>query len=179
MNYKFIGGDKDFYFRYENLLDDKNLNHNYLNFLGKKIMEALKKRLVEAGVDDRVIWLGQVSAEDRHRWFQRIVLCVAPPRYEGFGLTPIEAMSCGAAVVATRTGVFPTLIKDDEVGHLVDIGDIKSLRNAIDHCLADPEQTISKGKSGRQHVCRYYDIRQEAKAIEAVYEKTLIGDSST
>ena len=38
MNYKFIGGDKDFYFRYENLLDDKNLNHNYLNFLGKKIL---------------------------------------------------------------------------------------------------------------------------------------------
>lgn len=141
-------------------------------------LEALKKKLVDAGVDDRVIWLGQVSAEERHRWFQRIVLCVAPPRYEGFGLTPIEAMSCGAAVVATRTGVFPTLINEDETGHLVDIGDTKALVAAIGHCLADPDQTIRKGKSGRQHVCSYYDIRQEATAIEAVYEKILMGDSS-
>ena len=138
----------------------------------------MKKKLVDAGVDDRVIWLGQVSAEERHRWFQRIVLCVAPPRYEGFGLTPIEAMSCGAAVVATRTGVFPTLINEDETGHLVDIGDTKALVAAIGHCLADPDQTIRKGKSGRQHVCSYYDIRQEATAIEAVYEKILMGDSS-
>ncbi len=140
----------------------------------RPFQDTLKKKLVDAGIQDRVIWLGQVSAEERHRWFQRIVLCVAPPRYEGFGLTPIEAMSCGAAVVATRTGVFPTLIKEDETGHLVEIGDTESLITAIDQCLANAEQTISMGKFGRQHVCSSYDIRHEAAAIEAVYEKLLV-----
>jgi mannosyltransferase len=140
--------------------------------------EELKRKLSNAGVENRVIWLGQVSAEERHLWFQRIVLCIAPPRYEGFGLTPVEAMSCGAAVVATRTGVFPTLIEEGETGHVVDIGDTKSLVNAVDNCLIDPVQTMRKGNLGREHVCRYYDIRQEAASIEAVYEKILITTSS-
>ena len=140
--------------------------------------EKLKEKLAAAGIEDRVIWLGQVSAEERHLWFQRIVLCIAPPRYEGFGLTPIEAMSCGSAVVATRTGVFPTLIEEGRTGHIIDIGDTKSLVKVVGNWLMDPDQTIRKGQLGREHVCRHYDIRQEAASIESIYEKILIKNSS-
>jgi len=38
MNYKFIGGDRDYYFRYEKLINEKNFNHEYKVFLGKKIL---------------------------------------------------------------------------------------------------------------------------------------------
>ena len=38
MNYKFIGGDKDFHFRYEKFINEKNFNHKYIFFLGKKIL---------------------------------------------------------------------------------------------------------------------------------------------
>ena len=37
-NYKFIGGDKDFYFRYNKILNEKKFDHYYINFLGKKIL---------------------------------------------------------------------------------------------------------------------------------------------
>ena len=133
----------------------------------------LEGRLRDAGLENRVFWLGQVSAEERHLWFQRISICVAPPRYEGFGLTPVEAMACEAAVVATRTGVFPTLIQEGETGHLVDVGDLEGLTRSIEGCFSDPLRTIEKGQAGREHVCRNYDIRQEAAAIEAVYEEIL------
>ena len=139
--------------------------------------EALKKKLSDAGIEDRVIWLGQVSADERHLWFQRIAVCVAPPRYEGFGLTPVEAMSCGATVVATRTGIFPTLIEGGKTGYVVDVGDTDSLVKALDSCLINPAEIIQQGQAGREHVCRYYDIRQEATAIEAVYQKILVTSS--
>ncbi len=38
MNYKFIGGDKDFYYRYDKLLNEKKFNHDYFDFFGKKIL---------------------------------------------------------------------------------------------------------------------------------------------
>ncbi len=38
MNYKFIGGDKDFYFRYDKILNEKKFDHDYVNFFGKKIL---------------------------------------------------------------------------------------------------------------------------------------------
>lgn len=50
--------------------------------------EALTRKVDAAGLSERVIWLGEIPAQERHLWFRRIVLCVAPPRYEGFGLTP-------------------------------------------------------------------------------------------
>ncbi len=38
MNYKFIGGDKDFYFRYDKILSEKKFDHDYIEFFGKKIL---------------------------------------------------------------------------------------------------------------------------------------------
>ena len=35
MNYKFIGGDRDYYFRYQKLINEKNFNYEYKVFLGK------------------------------------------------------------------------------------------------------------------------------------------------
>ncbi len=92
---------------------------------------ALVRRIASAGLSERVIWLGEIPACERHLWFQRISLCVAAPRYEGFGLTPLEAMSCGAAAVATRTGIFPTLIEDGQTGYVVDIDDGDALADRI------------------------------------------------
>ena len=44
------------------------------------------------------------------RWYQALDLLVAPQRWEGFGLTPLEAMACGVPVIATTVGAF------DEIG---------------------------------------------------------------
>ena len=38
MNYKFIGGDKNFYYRYKDILDKKKFNHKYIYIFGKKIL---------------------------------------------------------------------------------------------------------------------------------------------
>ena len=38
MNYKFIGGDKDFYFRYNDIIDKKEFNYKYIYIFGKKIL---------------------------------------------------------------------------------------------------------------------------------------------
>jgi mannosyltransferase len=139
----------------------------------QRFKKLLEKKLAAADIKDRVLWLGEVSAEERHLWFQRICLCVAPPRYEGFGLTPVEAMSCGAAVIATRTGIFPTLIEEGKTGYVVEVGDLGGLCEALERCLANPEGTLQMGCEGRQHVQDNYDIRQEAEGIEAVYRKIL------
>ena len=139
----------------------------------KRFKQSLVDKLATAGIEDRVIWLGEVPPEERHLWFQRICVCVAPSRYEGFGLTPVEAMSCGAAVVATRTGIFPALIDEGKTGHVVDVCDLKGLCVAIERCLADPVATLSMGRAGRTHVCLHYDISREVAGIEAVYQKIL------
>ena len=66
----------------------------------------LRDKVAEAGLADRILLAGEV--DDIAAWFRRFDLYVAPPRNEGFGLTPLEAMASGTPVVASDAGAFPT-----------------------------------------------------------------------
>ena len=60
---------------------------------------------------------------------------VYPSRYEGFGIPPLEAMACGAPVIATRTGAIPEYAEGAAL--LIDPGDRKALRTSLLHLLGD------------------------------------------
>jgi len=60
---------------------------------------------------------------------------VYPSRYEGFGIPPLEAMACGAPVIATRTGAIPAYA--DGAALLVDPGDRDALRDALVRLLSE------------------------------------------
>jgi len=60
---------------------------------------------------------------------------VYPSRYEGFGIPPLEALACGAPVIATRTGAIPEFAGDAAL--LIDRGDRDALREAVVRVLRD------------------------------------------
>ena len=60
---------------------------------------------------------------------------VYPSRYEGFGIPPLEAMACGAPVIATRTGAIPEYAEGAAL--LVDPGDRVALGDALVRLLRD------------------------------------------
>ena len=43
-NYKFIGGDKDFYFRYNNIINNNKLNYKKINFIGISNIVLIDKK---------------------------------------------------------------------------------------------------------------------------------------
>ncbi len=72
---------------------------------------------------------GWVDRERLRTLYQRARMFVYPSRYEGFGIPPLEAMACGAPVIATRTGAIPDYAEGAAL--LVDPGDREALRAAI------------------------------------------------
>ena len=61
---------------------------------------------------DRVRWAGYVSDGELRALYQRAQCLVHPSFYEGFGLPPLEAMSCGCPVVASRAASLPEVLGD-------------------------------------------------------------------
>lgn len=129
-------------------------------------------RLQAAGIADRVQFLGEIPWEQVVRHYQALDLFVAPARWEGFGLTPLEAMGCGVPVVAARVGAFESLITP-ETGTLVPAGDAAALTEALRPWLDDPARLAQGGKAARAHVLAHHRIEDEAAALVAIYREML------
>lgn len=72
----------------------------------------LKSTLDELKLGDRVRLTGFVSDEELGGWYSAAELFAYPSWYEGFGLPSVEAMSCGAPVLASDTSSFPEVVGD-------------------------------------------------------------------
>ena len=59
------------------------------------------------GVDDRVVFTGPVSEDRKHALYAGAQMLLAPSRYEGFGLEPLEAMAHGVPVIAADRSATP------------------------------------------------------------------------
>lgn len=136
-------------------------------------LQGLRDEVAAAGLTDRIIFRDEVPIAQLAAHFQALDLYIAPQRWEGFGLTPLEAMACGVPVVATRVGAFEDLVIDGETGHLIDIEDLDALTAKSERLLYDPARRSAYGLAARSHAATNFSIEAEAAAIIAIYRQLL------
>ncbi len=136
---------------------------------------SLRDRIHSVGLQDRIVFKPEVPVDKIADWYRALDLFVAPQRWEGFGLTPLEAMACGVPVIATRVGAFEELVLDKATGALVPPEDVGSMVEAVRACLAAPDDLHRQGAAARAHVEAHFDIAHEAAAITAIYRQLLAG----
>jgi mannosyltransferase len=133
----------------------------------------LKKRIEAAGLASRIVMTGELEIEEVQRWYRRLTIYAFTSRNEGFGLTLIEAMAAGAALVAARAGAAELVVEDGMTGVLVPAGDADALAAALEALMRDGAAAGAMGVRGRQRVLEKFSLDAEAAAIAGVY-RTLI-----
>src|ERR1700732_199926 len=103
----------------------------------------LKKRIEEASLQSRIVITGEIAIEEVPRWYRRLTIYAFTSRNEGFGLTLIEAMSVGAALVASRAGAAELVVEDGVTGALTPPGDVDALVAALEPLMRDPASAIA------------------------------------
>ena len=134
-------------------------------------VEKLKSRIAAAGLSERILFLGERPIEEVPLWYQRTSIYVFASRVEGFGLTMLEAMAAGNAVIATRAGAAEMVIDDGETGFLAPIDDVDALTAAIEPVMRAPERIPAIGAKARARVERDFSREREADDIAAVYRR--------
>jgi glycosyltransferase involved in cell wall biosynthesis len=86
---------------------------------------------------------------------------------EQFGMTLVEAMACGKAVVATHCGSMPWVVGD--AGLLVEPGSSQSLAESLNRLRSDAGLREELGDRGRRLAEERYDKRRVAEQIETVF----------
>jgi mannosyltransferase len=135
----------------------------------------LEARVQAAGLAERVRFLGELPIAELPRWYQRLSVYAFTSRNEGFGLTLIEAMAAGVALVAARAGAAETVVVDGESGVLVPTGDAGALTAALEPLMREPERAQEMGRRARARVLAEFSIDAEVERIAAVYRGVLAG----
>lgn len=136
-----------------------------------RFQKELVEKIEKADLTDRILWVGEIDYDRMPKFYGAMSLCVAPARYEGFGLVPLEAMACGVPVVASRTGCYPDVIEPGVTGELVPCDDVDSLTQAIHKMLSRGDELAAMGAHGRASVLESYSAEIEADGIMKVYKK--------
>lgn len=81
------------------------------------------------GLGEWIRWIGPVDETDKPALYRMARAFIFPSRYEGFGLTPLEAMACGTPVVAANVSSIPEVV--GEAAYLVDPDDSRQMGGAL------------------------------------------------
>jgi mannosyltransferase len=131
--------------------------------------QILRKRIESSGLQSRIVILGELATEDVQRWYRRLTIYAFTSRNEGFGLTLIEAMSAGAALVASRAGAAEQVVEDGVTGVLVPPGDADALVAALEPLMRDPASGAAMGERARARVLAKFSLDAEVASIAEIY----------
>jgi L-malate glycosyltransferase len=125
------------------------------------------------GVREQVLFLGKHSSVDE--LLSCADLFLLPSESESFGLAALEAMACGAPVVASNTGGLPEVVEDGVSGYLCDVRDVEAMAEAGVRILADPDRHTMMSEAGRALAVERFSADRVVPQYEAYYEKVLNG----
>ncbi|MDG6982762.1 MAG: glycosyltransferase family 4 protein [Nitrososphaerota archaeon] len=138
--------------------------------VGKEKEIGYKRRIlaqVNECFTDRVKFLEQVTAEELGRLYSECSIFCSCSLYESFGYPVIEALACGAPVVATKTGVVGDLVLDPPLGVRVEPGSTDDLISAVIDALSMTENpNINKR---RRELVMHFSSQHWARRMLKVY----------
>lgn len=125
----------------------------------------------ELGVSDHVAFLG--NREDVAYLLAACDILLLPSESESFGLSALEAMACGCAVIASDIGGLPELVRDGIDGYLCPLGDIQLMAGKAVELIAAPEQLKQMQQRARQRAVDDFATRVAVERYQQAYLQAL------
>lgn len=122
-------------------------------------------------ISERIHFTGYVSDEDLRAYYSCCEAFIYPSVYEGFGLPPLEAMACGAPVIAGR---IPALCETlgETAARLFAPTDVQALVNAISELISNRELRLQLSIAGQSHAAKF-TWERAAQLTRDVYEEAI------
>jgi glycosyltransferase involved in cell wall biosynthesis len=133
---------------------------------------SVRQAVIKSRVENVVRFLGFVPFDTLRCFYQSTAGFVFPSRYEGFGLPPLEAMACGAPVVASNVSSLPEVVGDAAV--LVHPENVFDIARGIRDVLLDEPLRAKLIRRGREQASRFSWERTARQVLE-IYQEAAAG----
>jgi glycogen(starch) synthase len=135
------------------------------------LVDRLRQRVWELGVQDKVNIAGFVSDADRNRLFKVADAAIFPSLYEPFGIVALEAMAAQCPVIVSEVGGLKEVVQHDVTGVTIYPNNVESLAWGVLHTLRDPKRARARTAKAYRMVKREYNWDRIAEQTIAIYER--------
>ena len=133
-------------------------------------LDGLKSKVAQAGLTDRILFPGEVPAPNLPALLRGLSAIVQLPRYEGYGMTPLEGMASGVPFVATDQGYYRSFSGQGQCGVIVPDDDTDAATQALTQLLTDTDRHKKMSRAAHDIATAHFSAAQEAQGISEVYE---------
>ncbi len=131
------------------------------------LLDALQDEARALGVADRVRFHG--FQRDILDWIAHLDALLMPSLHEGLPYTLLEAMSLGVPVIASRVGGLAEVLRQEQTGLLVEVGDAAGLADALARLAGDPELGRRLGEAAAREQRERYTLARMVDDYLEVY----------
>ena len=128
---------------------------------------SLKFKVSKAGLSERIRFIGETPAQDLPALMRALSLLMQLPRYEGYGMVPLEGLASGTPFVGSDTGYYAEFSDHGRVGKIVPKTDAEA---AADAALALLPRANDLSRAARQIAVERFSAGAEADGIDRVYQ---------
>lgn len=141
-----------------------------LVIVGSKNKTFSKLDIDKKLLNENVIFTGYLADNELVELYNKAEIFIYASLFEGFGIPPLEAQSCGCACIVSNSTALPEVYLDSV--EYCDPFDVNSIRSSINSLITDKPKRNSFQEKGLQNVERF-DWRKSAKVLEKVIENSL------
>lgn len=110
------------------------------------------------------------SRDDLTTYYERADCCILPSSTEGLSCVLLEAMAFGVPVITTGVNYTHELVRHNETGYVLSVGDRVGIAQAILGLIAQPALAHKMGLCAREHIAEHYGLDAMVQRLEMLYE---------
>jgi glycosyltransferase involved in cell wall biosynthesis len=130
------------------------------------LYQPIERAARQSPVADRIHLLGYVPDPQLAALYRGATIVAQPSLYEGFGIPLLEAMACGAPIVAANTSSFPEVV--GAAGILLDPHDTEAWTTTLRELLQSPHRRAELGRRALER-SQQFSWERTARETLAVY----------
>jgi phosphoheptose isomerase len=127
----------------------------------------------DEGIARHVTFVGSRGRSVLRYYYSAADVFVTTPWYEPFGITPLEAMACGAPVVGASVGGIKYTVRDSETGFLVPPNDPAAIGMCLARLYQEPNLLADFSRRAIERVNAHFTWKQVADAVDELYTQAL------
>ncbi|MEX0284745.1 MAG: glycosyltransferase family 4 protein [Paracoccaceae bacterium] len=131
---------------------------------------TLKEKVQRAGMINRIRFVGELPPDRLPALMQSLSLTMQLPRYEGYGMVPLEGMASGTPFVASDAGYYTSFAAQGRSGVVVPQAMPQAAAEVARDILTDPQRFDTMAHDARAIAVQGFSAQAEADGIAQVYE---------